>query len=342
MDDESRHIFNERLLYSLTGDKVHLDNLGKEFEKNALESEEWKSFYAQLLAKESEGLVVYAAGYWGRELLEHTKDIEWKAVVDGNPGIDKLCGVEVISLSEYISKGYSYNIVISSRVYYEEIREMLIDKGISENNIIDGAVLFDMSERKQYFDLNELPRAEKEVFADVGCYDGLSAVFFNEWCKGEGFSYCFEPDRVNIERIQRVLKYKNVSNYELIEKGVWDSTTNLKFVSTGNSVSHVMEINGADDNEDNAGVVEVVALDDVLFDKEITFIKMDIEGAEYAALKGASRIIGSQKPKLAICIYHKPQDIWELPELILQLNSEYRFYIRHYSYKDNETVLYAF
>lgn len=103
-----------------------------------------------------------------------------------------------------------------------------------------------------------------------------------------------------------------------------------------------MEINGADDNEDNAGVVEVVALDDVLFDKEITFIKMDIEGAEYAALKGASRIIGSQKPKLAICIYHKPQDIWELPELILQLNSEYRFYIRHYSYKDNETVLYAF
>ena len=74
MDDESRHIFNERLLYSLTGDKVHLDNLGKEFEKNALESEEWKSFYAQLLAKESEGLVVYAAGYWGRELLEHTME----------------------------------------------------------------------------------------------------------------------------------------------------------------------------------------------------------------------------------------------------------------------------
>jgi hypothetical protein len=68
---------------------------------------------------------------------------------------------------------------------------------------------------------------------------------------------------------------------------------------------------------------------------------MDIEGAELEAIKGAKRIIEEQKPKLAICVYHKPEDIWELPELILSYNKEYKFYIRHYSYKDNETVLYA-
>lgn len=52
-------------------------------------------------------------------------------------------------------------------------------------------------------------------------------------------------------------------------------------------------------------------------------------------------IITSQKPKLAISIYHKKEDIWELPGLLLEMNPEYRFYLRHYSLREAETVLYA-
>lgn len=82
-------------------------------------------------------------------------------------------------------------------------------------------------------------------------------------------------------------------------------------------------------------------LDEIAGDRRITFIKMDIEGAEKEALVGAQNIIRNQKPKLAISIYHKKEDIWELPALLLEMNPEYQFYLRHYSLREAETVLYA-
>ena len=81
-------------------------------------------------------------------------------------------------------------------------------------------------------------------------------------------------------------------------------------------------------------------MDDVV-DEKVTFIKMDIEGAEYEALLGAKETIQKNKPKLAISIYHKPEDIISIPKLIKSMVPNYRLYIRHYSNADNETVLYA-
>lgn len=93
----------------------------------------------------------------------------------------------------------------------------------------------------------------------------------------------------------------------------------------------------------DTGTVSIDArkLDDVLQGKKVTFIKMDIEGAELAALRGAEKIIREQRPRLAICVYHKPEDIWEIPSLILSCNPDYRLYLRHYSITETETVLYA-
>ncbi len=338
-DDESKYIFEKRLMYSLTGDEEYVISLGRRHEQAVLSSDKWKEFVDKLVSC-GEDIALYAAGYWGRELIAHTPQIPWKYVIDKKPKAGDFWGINLISLDQYIDSGNDCDIVITSRVYYEEIRHELMERGISEEKIIDGAILFDMSEGSQYFDLPEISHlSEHEVFADVGCYDGLSAVYFDKWCAGAGFSYCFEPDKTNIERIRRVLSNKGISSYELIDKGAWSRCETLSFVSTGNSVSHVSE--DAELFADDADKIEVVALDDVLFDKGVTFIKMDIEGAEYDALLGAKRIISEQTPKLAICVYHKPQDIWVIPELILSYNDKYRFYLRHYSYKDNETVLYA-
>jgi len=90
--------------------------------------------------------------------------------------------------------------------------------------------------------------------------------------------------------------------------------------------------------------IETISLDEYLKDEKekVTFIKMDIEGAELNALKGAERIIREQKPKLAICIYHKPEDVWEIPSLLLNFVSDYKFYIRHNTYSFlYDTTLYA-
>ena len=70
-------------------------------------------------------------------------------------------------------------------------------------------------------------------------------------------------------------------------------------------------------------------------------IKLDIEGAELEALKGARETILRHKPKLAICIYNKPEDMIDIPLYIKELVPEYKLYVRHYTNTNDETVLYA-
>lgn len=86
--------------------------------------------------------------------------------------------------------------------------------------------------------------------------------------------------------------------------------------------------------------VRVYQLDSVI-EEPVTFIKMDIEGSEKEAILGARRIITEYKPKLAICIYHKVEDFWEIPLLIKALNPDYNIYIRNYEDRIDETICYA-
>ena len=172
----------------------------------------------------------------------------------------------------------------------------------------------------------------KEIFVDGGSYDGNSAIDFSNWLLAPeaGYVYAWEPDYTNIEKCKKLFEKSNLK-YELIPKGLWNVSDILKFRLEGTASS----ISKEGDVE-----VEVDCIDNVI-SSEVTFIKMDIEGAEYNALLGASNTIKKYKPKLAICVYHKPEDIWEIPLLIHELNPEYQLYLRHYSFADNETVLYA-
>jgi len=121
--------------------------------------------------------------------------------------------------------------------------------------------------------------------------------------------------------------------YDLYMYGAWSSSTILRFSARGDSSSHIAE----------SGEIEipVKALDDMILEERPTFIKMDIEGAETEALRGSRKIIEKYKPKLAICIYHKPEDLFEIPLLIREMCDEYRILIRQYSNSRFETVCYA-
>ena len=82
-------------------------------------------------------------------------------------------------------------------------------------------------------------------------------------------------------------------------------------------------------------------MDNLLGNVPGTFIKMDLEGAEYQALLGGRGYLMKYHPNLAISLYHKAEDIWTIPKLLLELYPKYTFYIRHYSVLASETVLYA-
>lgn len=68
---------------------------------------------------------------------------------------------------------------------------------------------------------------------------------------------------------------------------------------------------------------------------------MDIEGAELSALQGASKLIQKHRPKLAICVYHKPEDLFEILEFIDSFGINYKYYFRHYTKGVSGTILYC-
>lgn len=344
MDAESKRVFASRVLYSLTGDETHLYNLGRDFKKSVLLSDRWIGFIQKLHDYEGiNGIVLYGAGAFGRKMLEMTSGIHWNCVIDRNPKSDNLLGVPVVKTTDYLSERHREVIIVASKRYYEEICKYLMENGVSEDRIIDGTVLYDLTEGRQYFDLEVLPHVQgTEIFADVGCCDGMSSVQFMKWCNHNGYCYCFEPDSHNINLVKKNMFSKGMmeGDYRLISKGAWDEETKLSFVASGTGASHVSGIYGGNDVAD-IETIDVTTIDNAIGDKEITFIKMDIEGAEMKALKGAERLIRKKKPKLAICVYHKVSDIWEIPQLIMELREDYHFYLRHYSFEASETVLYA-
>ena len=113
--------------------------------------------------------------------------------------------------------------------------------------------------------------------------------------------------------------------------GLWSKEVDLFYESAkdGSSIS-------------KSGLLQKAnSLDNLLKNKDISFIKMDIEGAELEALNGAKEIIMNQKPKLAISIYHELEHFWKIPLLLKSLVPEYKIYIRHHSTQQDDTVCYA-
>ena len=87
--------------------------------------------------------------------------------------------------------------------------------------------------------------------------------------------------------------------------------------------------------------IQCVSIDHVLPGFYPTFINMDIEGAEPEALQGAERTLHASRPDLAICVYHAPNHLWEIPLYLHRLGLGYRLYLRNYTSFIGETVLYA-
>lgn len=326
-DDVSKSVFENRLMYSLTGEVRFIRNIVSTIDIGNLIYEKLKSTECPI--------GIFGAGSVGKRIVNVYDDISnFKCFIDNIHFGNTYEGLPVISLAEFQEMYPGGIVLISTKLYHKEIMGQLLQSGIDEKNVINVGAEYAKLNHRQYFDLPELEnqRKEKEVFVDGGAYDGNTSVDFKRWCSGkECFVYAWEPDPKNQVKCESLLCDTNIQ-YELINKGLWeDREDNLKFHMNGTSSAV---------SEDGNFNIEVDSIDRIC-KKPVTFIKMDVEGAEYKALLGARNVIEKYKPKLAICMYHKPEDIWELPWLILRLNPEYKFYLRHYSFADVETVLYA-
>jgi FkbM family methyltransferase len=179
---------------------------------------------------------------------------------------------------------------------------------------------------------------EPITIVDCGAFNGDTIqMFMNKGFTFESY-FAFEPDFDNYELLQDFITKKKPKNIFSLQLATWSENLIMKFQKSGgnNSGAH---LTGSVSN--NLSKVLAVKLDDFLPKQKIDLIKMDIEGAEKETLVGLHEIISTYKPYLAISVYHKPEDLWEIPLLIDGMSNCYTYYLRVYGQQTFDTVLYC-
>lgn len=174
-----------------------------------------------------------------------------------------------------------------------------------------------------------------DTVMDVGAFRGDSALFFAEKCGPEGHVFAFEALPKHIEEIKHHAG-KAACTLDVVPLAAWDGPARMNISSSGGESTVSMDGEGES--------VDADAIDNVVSSRgieSVDFIKMDIEGAEMRALVGAQQTIATHKPKLAISVYHLPNDLYAIPKLLKKYNPDYTMYLRQYHPRHDETVLYA-
>ena len=189
----------------------------------------------------------------------------------------------------------------------------------------------------QYFDYDIISCSPEEVFVDIGAYIGDSVLSYIQHYGVNCYRkmYCYEILPSNIREIQNFIQKNGLKNVVVRAKGAADRTGYMFL--TDDSVSSVEHLSKTGEIQ-----VETIPIDEDI-SEPVTFIKMDIEGAEESALLGCRKKIQESHPKLALSVYHNQKDLWKLAEIVHEMDPSYKFYLRYYGGNlcPSEFILYA-
>lgn len=201
----------------------------------------------------------------------------------------------------------------------------------------------EVAEPNQYFCIPHFFNTGNEVFVDLGTYVGDTVEKFIISQNGSfKHIYAFEPSKpqqkaakVRFKRLTQewALDKRKIS---LVNAGVSDKTKIMSIED--NSLLTSVSLSSAN----NKNKIKVYSLDDYFLNTPVSFIKVDIEGAEIGMLKGAANIIKRDKPKFAISTYHKPDDLINIFNNLKDVEPTYKFKLRHHSSLLMETTLYCY
>lgn len=171
---------------------------------------------------------------------------------------------------------------------------------------------------------------------DCGAFDGtISRRLFDASEHSMRSLFCFEPDLANFLKLTNNLRlgFEGVDIY-LFPLALSNADKHVTFENNYNVNSHISS------DVDGQGTL-AVSFDSIFPTLKPSLIKMDIEGAELDALRGACSLIRRARPDLAVSVYHKPSHLWEIICFVNALGLSYKFYLRNYTTWVPETVLYA-
>lgn len=167
--------------------------------------------------------------------------------------------------------------------------------------------------------------SKDETYVDLGAYDGDTIKeFLNYTDSFYRKIVALEPDGKNFKKIQRFVQEAGLVNVYLLNKGIWSEEGTLSFAASGGRQSALQS--------DGKAEVLVDSVDHIMQEQEVSYMKLDVEGAEFEALSGAAETIGKWTPKLFVAAYHRDNDLWRLPLLLWQLNKNYNIYLRKHPY----------
>lgn len=271
--------------------------------------------YSKLKEKFGDMIVLLCFGSSRPEVIENVKKISYE---------QELYAPEV----PVIGKGlFTEEYFYSHKTEFEAVYERLADEKSKETflNIINykfsGNIkyLFDCQVNPDEPYESFLKLSNKESFLDLGAYTGDTVSDFI----GRATSYekiiAVEPDIKTFKKLKK--NTENYKNITLVNKCISDfcGKGNFSMLSGRNSV--ICE---------NGTQTEFITVDEILNKSPISFIKMDVEGEEVAAIMGAKNTIKLHKPKMSVSCYHRTDDLLSIPKAVFGINNDYKLYIRHF------------
>ena len=344
-DEQSKFIYQKRVEYNETNNF----NAIREIVARYLPELRNKPYYPGMegeLPKRLENkhsIVIFGSGMNGKGIVQSLKACNISPTCYADNARDKwgtqIEGLEVRRPSEVDFRAVDAVVITPfKQEIVDAMHKQLLELGAREEILLhykdfSATVL----EYELYFAPDLIKLHENEVFVDAGVLNLETSLRFIEECQKSSIQrykiHAFEPDNVSYEKCKDMLKNMQGADIRLYNTGLWSEDMILHFTETGNAASRISA-------EQTGTSIKTVALDNCI-SGPVTFIKMDIEGAELEALKGSKEILKRYKPRLAISLYHKKEDLVEIPTYLKELVPEYKLYIRHYSNASVETVLYA-
>lgn len=175
-----------------------------------------------------------------------------------------------------------------------------------------------------------------DIVFDIGAYVGDTAVWFSKAVGPQGKVYAFEPELSNFEKLKANIERNKITNVVPLQLALSENEGEMQVSSTASSSVITQAGTGT--------LVKVTTIDKFVEANKlprVDFVKMDEEGHELKILAGAKETIKTFRPSLALSAYHRGDDLIKLPKFLLELNPNYKFYLRHCGPSLPETVLYG-
>lgn len=228
--------------------------------------------------------------------------------------------------SEFFNKNFEkfnsvYNLLhdcVSKKTYYNIIKYKLTGKidllSNCETNVVES--------------YNNIIKPEtKSVYVDIGAYNGDTINEYVSYAGKDISVYAFEPDAKNFVKLSENIKKLDLSSIKLYNIAAWDKKEDLIFYSRSGR-------NSAHTTSHATSKAKIITADrvDSYIDEKVDYINIDAEGSDLQALIGLEKVICNFKPTISCAVYHRNQDMFEIPLYLASKYDSFEMYIRHFPY----------